>query len=147
MERVFILLTMGFSFKVAPGMRVRASSRGVRASVGPRAARVHFGSGRTGLSTGAGPVSLYTSLGGGGGRRRSAGPSHASAAVYQRQLRAAEKARQVQQLAAAFEDGLGAQAARDAETWTRHAQPPNDPSSVTPMLPAWANQGGDFTSP
>jgi hypothetical protein len=62
---------MGFSFKVAPGVRIRASSRGIRTSVGPRAARVHFGSGRTAFSSGAGPVSFYTSLGGGrrGGRR------------------------------------------------------------------------------
>lgn len=55
---------MGFSVKVAPGVRVRASSRGVRTSIGPRAARVHVGSGRTGFSTGAGPVSYYTSVGG-----------------------------------------------------------------------------------
>lgn len=54
---------VGFSVRIAPGVRVRASSRGVRASVGPRAARVHFGSGRTGFSTGAGPVSYYTSVG------------------------------------------------------------------------------------
>ncbi|WP_180356228.1 DUF4236 domain-containing protein [Streptomyces sp. GP55] len=56
---------MGFSFKIAPGVRVRASSRGVRTSVGPRAARIHVGAGRAGISTGAGPVGAYTSLGGG----------------------------------------------------------------------------------
>lgn len=90
---------MGFSFKVAPGVRVRASSRGVRASVGPRAARVHFGSGGVGVSTGAGPVSLYSSLGGG----RRAGKSRASVAAQQRRLAAADKAEQARELADAFQ--------------------------------------------
>lgn len=53
---------MGFSMKMAPGVRVRVSSRGVRTSVGPRAARVHVGAGRSGLSTGAGPLGFYTAL-------------------------------------------------------------------------------------
>jgi hypothetical protein len=51
---------MGFYFKVAPGVKIRATKRGLRASVGPRAARVHFGAGGTGVSTGAGPVSRIT---------------------------------------------------------------------------------------
>ncbi|MFI2651773.1 DUF4236 domain-containing protein [Micromonospora fulviviridis] len=38
---------MGFSIRLAPGVRIRASSRGIRTSLGPRAARVHFGAGRT----------------------------------------------------------------------------------------------------
>jgi hypothetical protein len=78
---------VGFSIKLAPGVRIRASSRGVRASVGPRVARVHVGGGRTGISTGVGPVGFYTSLGGGQARgaRRSAAPSAAS---YQRQIAA-----------------------------------------------------------
>jgi len=82
---------VGFSIKLAPGVRIRASSRGLRASVGPRAARVHFGSGRTGVSTGFGPVGFYTSLGGSQGRpgRRSGSPSAAS---YQRQLAAQQRA-------------------------------------------------------
>ncbi len=97
---------MGFSFKVAPGVRIRASSRGVRTSVGPRAARVHFGSGRTGISTGAGPVSFYSSLGGGrrGGSRGGGRPP--SIASYQRQLAAAQKAEEAQRLAAAFQEIL-----------------------------------------
>ena len=49
---------MGFYFKIAPGVKIRATRRGLRPSVGPRAARVHFGAGGTGVSTGAGPVSL-----------------------------------------------------------------------------------------
>jgi hypothetical protein len=97
---------MGFSFKVAPGVRIRASSRGIRTSVGPRAARVHVGAGRTGFSSGTGPVSFYTSLGGGrrgGGRSGSRPPSMAS---YQRQLAAAEKAEEAQRLAAALQEIL-----------------------------------------
>ncbi len=96
---------MGYSFKVAPGVRIRASSRGVRTSVGPRAARVHFGSGRTGFSSGAGPVSFYTSLGGSRGGRRSGG-RQPSIASYQRQLAAAQKAEEAQRLAATFQEIL-----------------------------------------
>lgn len=72
---------MGFSVKLAPGVRVRASSRGVRTSIGPRAARLHVGSGRTGFSTGAGPVGYYTSVGGSG--RRSTRSSSSGAANRQ----------------------------------------------------------------
>lgn len=100
---------MGFSVKLAPGVRIRASSRGVRTSIGPRAARVHFGAGRTGMSTGIGPVGLYTSVGGSrrsGSSRRSATSTQAA---YQRQMAAqqrhaaqADKAAQAQQLADAF---------------------------------------------
>lgn len=92
---------MGFSIKLAPGVRVRASSRGVRTSVGPRAARVHFGTGRTGFSSGAGPISFYTSTGGGrscsssGARRPSTGTST-------RALALADKVDQAQHLAAAL---------------------------------------------
>jgi hypothetical protein len=35
-------LFLGFSFKLAPGIRIRASSRGLRTSIGPRAAWLHF---------------------------------------------------------------------------------------------------------
>lgn len=55
---------MGFSIRIAPGVRVRASSRGIRTSIGPRVARVHVGAGRAGFSTGVGPVGYYTSFGG-----------------------------------------------------------------------------------
>lgn len=55
---------MRFSVKVAPGVRLSASGRGLRAHVGPRTARAHVGGGRSGFSTGAGPVSFYTPLGG-----------------------------------------------------------------------------------
>jgi hypothetical protein len=98
---------MGFSFKVMPGVRIRASSRGIRTSVGPRAARVHVGAGRAGFSTGAGPVSFYTSLGGGRrGGSRGRGGRPPSIASYQRQLAAAQKAEEAQRLAAAFQEIL-----------------------------------------
>jgi hypothetical protein len=86
---------MGFSVKLAPGVRIRASSRGLRTSVGPRAARVHFGAGRTGLSTGAGPVGFYTGVGGSSTRRYSTGTSS-------RALAEAAKAEQAQESAAAL---------------------------------------------
>lgn len=99
---------VGFSIKLAPGVRVRASSRGIRTSLGPRAARVHIGGGRTGFSTGVGPVGFYTSLGAGGGRSGPGGRG-TSAAAYQRQLAAqqrqavqAQRAEEAQQLAQAF---------------------------------------------
>lgn len=101
---------MGFSVKLAPGVRVRASSRGLRTSVGPRAARVHFGAGRTGFSTGAGPVGFYTSVGSGrsGSRgssssgRSGAAPRRTSTGSSSRALAAAAKAQEAQQLVAAL---------------------------------------------
>lgn len=60
---------MGFGVRLAPGVRVRVSSRGVRTSVGPRVARVHVGAGRPAISTGIGPFSYSTSLGGGSSSR------------------------------------------------------------------------------
>jgi hypothetical protein len=54
----------GFNVKLAPGVRVRASSEGFRTRVGPRAARVHVGGGRTAISSGAGPLIWSGSVGG-----------------------------------------------------------------------------------
>ena len=71
---------MGFSIRLAPGVRIRASSRGLRTSVGPRAARVHFGAGRTGVSTGVGPVGYYTSVGRSSRSARTPGPRAARGA-------------------------------------------------------------------
>ncbi|MEV6958695.1 DUF4236 domain-containing protein [Streptomyces sp. NPDC051207] len=76
---------MSLSIKIAPGLRVSASSRGIRTSMGPRAARPHVGAG---FSTGAGPITYGTSL---GGRARSHAP-RTSLTALERQARAAEKA-------------------------------------------------------
>ena len=90
---------MGFSIRLAPGIRVSASSRGLRTSLGPRVARVHVGAGRTGVSTGAGPVGFYTSLGG-SSRSGSSGrsPSGLSPAASVRNLQAAAKLQQAREL-------------------------------------------------
>ena len=103
---------MGFSVKLVPGVRVRVSSHGVRAGVGPRIARVHVGTGRTGLSSGLGPFSVYGSVG--GKRRRTSGgrgSGRPSAAALERQAAAArrmqaeaDKAREAQRLAAIFQE-------------------------------------------
>ena len=94
---------MGFSVRIAPGVRVRASSRGVRTSIGTRAARVHVGGGRTGFSTGVGPVTYYASAGGGrgGGRRPRTGTAGAN-----RQLAAASRATDKLEQARALIDAL-----------------------------------------
>ncbi|MCO1597645.1 DUF4236 domain-containing protein [Micromonospora sp. RHAY321] len=96
---------MGFSIKLAPGVRIRASSRGIRTSVGPRAARVHFGAGRTGVSTGLGPVGFYTSLGGGrrpSSRATSAATFKRQVAAQQRQAAHAQRVEEAQHLAQSF---------------------------------------------
>lgn len=99
---------MGMSFKVAPGVRIRASSRGISAGVGPRAARVHVGTRGVGVSSGVGPFSTYSHLGGGGrqssggaaSRPTYRGPTKASAAAYERELRAAEREADIEKVAA-----------------------------------------------
>lgn len=94
---------MGFSFKLAPGVRIRASSRGLRTSIGPRAARLYVGGGRTGVSTGVGPFSLYGNLGSGRRSRRSSAPTKRTIAASQRQLAQAARAAEAQQLITAFQ--------------------------------------------
>lgn len=98
---------MGFSIRIAPGVRVRASSRGVRTSLGPRAARLHVGGGRTGFSTGVGPVSYYTSLGGSSHRSTSSRSSSGTAATN-RQLAAAARAEDKLEAARALDAALQA---------------------------------------
>lgn len=82
---------MGLSFRVKlmPGVRVGVGTRGIRTSVGPRAARVHVGGGRPGVSTGIGPVSLYGSMG--RQRRGASFPNtpHASTTMELRELEGA----------------------------------------------------------
>ncbi|WP_338751889.1 DUF4236 domain-containing protein [Janibacter alittae] len=88
---------MGFYFRVAPGVRVRLTGRGVRTSIGPRAARLHVGAGGPGVSTGAGPVSHYHGLHGSRSRRRG------STGQRSRSLAAATKAERAEQIAAAID--------------------------------------------
>lgn len=98
---------MEFSFQVAPGVRIRASSGGVRAGVGPRVAQAHQGGGRTRASTEAGPVSLYTSLSGGSrGRSRSSGARPRSVAAARQALDLAVKQEATEDLRRALEDVL-----------------------------------------
>jgi hypothetical protein len=87
---------MGMSFKVAPGVRIRASSRGISAGVGPRAARVHVSNRGVGVSSGVGPFSTYSHLSGGSARSsqarpRSVGPTKAAIAAAERDVRTAER--------------------------------------------------------
>lgn len=97
---------MGFSIRLAPGVRIRASSRGVRTSLGPRVARVHVGGGRTGFSTGVGPVTYYTS--GSRARRRTSSSRRAGSATAQRQLAAANRAAEKAEHARALLNALDA---------------------------------------
>lgn len=53
---------MSLYLRIVPGVKVRIGKRGLRWSVGPREARLHFGAGGTGVSTGAGPWTVYKSL-------------------------------------------------------------------------------------
>lgn len=61
---------MGFGFRVSRNVRVSGTRRGLRLGVGPRAARLHFGSGRPTISSGYGPLTVWTGVGGRRRRRR-----------------------------------------------------------------------------
>jgi hypothetical protein len=84
---------MGLYFRIAPGvkLRLRLTKSGVRAGIGPRAARFWVGAGGTGVSTGAGPVSLYRGI----NTRSRRGPSRTSMVAYDRQVRAAQRAQEI----------------------------------------------------
>ncbi|MCC5947828.1 MAG: DUF4236 domain-containing protein [Nitriliruptoraceae bacterium] len=58
----------GLGFRVAPGVRLRAPGRGPPVSLGPRIARVHLGGGRSAVSAGKGPLTVWSTLSGGGHR-------------------------------------------------------------------------------
>lgn len=82
------------SIRIAPGVRISATPRGLRGHIGPRGMRMHVGGGRTGISTGAGPFTVYQSTGGSTRRRpsssRSAGAGSAAAARSQQHQAAAQ---------------------------------------------------------
>lgn len=98
------------SFKVAPGVRVSASRRGVRTSIGNNSARVSFGSGPTYTSAKVAGIRV-SQRGSSGSRRvprspsrvpqsRSAGPSQASMAQRERTRKAEVLETQIEELAA-----------------------------------------------
>lgn len=96
---------MGMSFKVAPGVRIRASSRGISAGMGPRAARVHVGTRGVGVSSGVGPFSTYSHLSGGRpkqshARPPSVGPTKAAIAAAERDVRTAEREADIERVEA-----------------------------------------------
>ncbi len=68
-------MALGVGFRVAKGVRLRVTPRGPRLSLGPRIARVHVGGGRTAVSSGHGPVTVWSTLSGGGRRTSAAGGS------------------------------------------------------------------------
>jgi hypothetical protein len=67
-------VALGVGFRVAPGVRLRATRRGPRVSLGPRIARVHLGGGRTAVSAGKGPFTVWSTLAGGGHQPPSEAP-------------------------------------------------------------------------
>jgi hypothetical protein len=117
---------LGFSFKVMPGVRLRASTRGIGASFGPRVARVRVSNRGVGFSTGVGPVSVWT---GGSSRRRSA--ARPSAAAYQRQLVAAQKQQQIQAVTKALAALLTLHQAQFPPAARPVAPPPALPDAAT----------------
>lgn len=117
---------MGFSFKIAPGVRIRPTKRGIRTSFGPRVARLHIGGGtRAGVSTGAGPVTFYTSLS--GSRRHATSGStsrpHTSASS-QRALAQAATLQQAKELQEAFNSILNLHRQSFPEATPPTAPPP-----------------------
>ncbi len=68
-------MNYGVGFRVSPGLRLRATRRGPRISIGPRIARVHVGGGRTAVSAGRGPFTVWSTLSGGGHTSPSASPA------------------------------------------------------------------------
>ena len=135
-DEVHQLLERPLLTKIAPGVRIRASSHGIRAGIGPRVARVHVGTGRTGFSTGAGPVSFYTAIGQKRRRPQSRTAKRAPSAVaLQRQAAAArraqaeaEKAREARQLAGIFNEILQLHRQEFAPVERPIAPPPAPPN-------------------
>jgi stress response protein SCP2 len=115
---------VGLGFRVGvPGMSVRVSTRGVRASVGPRIARVHVGSGRPAVSTGLGPFSAWTTIGGAGPRASGGGGqgsrTMSPAAQFERAARDAERAERQYQREAEHLTRELARAARESDRAAR----------------------------
>ena len=134
-----------FSVKLAPGVRISASSRGLRTHVGPRGARVHVGGGRTGVSTGAGPFTYYTS---GSSARRSSSRSGSTAATSRQvaaAARAQEKQEQADALRAAF-DAIDRVHLDDFEAATAPTAPPPPPIDIEAVRAHHAREARRSTS-
>ncbi|MFL5872366.1 MAG: DUF4236 domain-containing protein [Solirubrobacterales bacterium] len=135
------------SFKVAPGVRVTASKRGLSSSFGPRAARVHVNSRGVGLSSGVGPVSTYTRFGTTqrrsprGGSRTSSAPTKASIAAHERQLKAAQREADIDKVATLEKSlvGVHRQSFPDAE---RAVLPQPDSVDPGPVREALEKEAG-----
>lgn len=139
---------MGMSFKVAPGVRVRASSRGVSAGIGPRAARVHVGSRGIGVSSGVGPVSAYTRVSrdsrgktATGAKPRSSGPTKTSIAAYERELKAAQRNADIEKVAA-LEKALVSVHMQSFPRAERPELPPIEPVDPAPIQSELEAEGG-----
>ncbi len=142
---------MGVYFRVAPGVRVRVTSPGVRTSLGPRAARIHVGGYRSGVSTGAGPFTLYHGIGGSKRRRpRTSSSAHrtprATPATYHRQAQAATEAGQAQQIQAALVDigNLHRHAPTPVTAPVAGPPPPIDERAIRDRHTTQARQGIHF---
>jgi hypothetical protein len=89
-------MPVGFGMSIMPGVRVRASTRGIGVGLGPRAARLNVGSGGLGVSSGIGPFYASTGL----GRRRSRTSSaQRSLSAFQRALHQAQRAHEIAEIA------------------------------------------------
>lgn len=92
----------GMSFKIAPGVRVRASSRGIGTSIGPRAARVHVSTRGVGVSSGVGPFTASANTRNRRSQSRASGGvygSRTSLSALERQVRQAQRAEEIAQVA------------------------------------------------
>ncbi|MDZ7674338.1 MAG: hypothetical protein U5K30_04630 [Acidimicrobiales bacterium] len=119
-----------FGFRVAPGLRLTVSQRGLRAGIGPRIARLHVGSGRPGVSTGKGSAVFYTSLGGSKQRRGSG----RAATGHTRALSApASKRQRAEQIQAAI-TGIASMHTADFPPATAPDLGPAPPEPLEPHL-------------
>ena len=118
-------MPIGFSVRIMPGVRISASTRGIRAGLGPRAARLNVGSGGTSISSsmpgmsvsasrrgvraGFGPQVARVNVGPGGTRFSTGfGPFAASTGgnkarpsfkTYERDMRHAHRAQEIAEIA------------------------------------------------
>jgi hypothetical protein len=107
-------------FRLGRHLSVRPTSNGLRFSVGPRAARVHFGGSAPAVSTGSGPFTYY--------QRLDDGPSPAGAAA--RRLGSAAKAEQARDIAEALLQVAQLHRAEFPPAGPRTAPPPAEPDEA-----------------